>query len=127
MERTKMVLKNCEAHAHFTRLAELEKDTTPFPAIAGYRIAQNVAVLRAALKPYQTTIDQIFKKYANGKTTIERSTDPESYAAATKEIHDLDNLEIEIEIYKFPFNLVAQMNFPLSVFSALEFMMYEEE
>jgi|GEM_PF-2599827 hypothetical protein len=121
-----VTLKNIEIKERLARLQKMAELNPSLPVAVGYRAAQNEKTLRDALGPYDEAVKQIFAKYADGKDTIDRKTDPEAYDNVRKEIAALDALDADIEIRTVPFSAIeAQSNLPLSVFLALEFMISE--
>lgn len=119
----KVTMTNAEAVQKLNSLRELEKLNNPVPALAGYRIVQNIHALADALAPYTETRDKIIKKYAKaGQTVISRDTDPETFDACAKEIATIDRLTIDVEVNTFPLSAIAEGKFPLNVFFILDFM-----
>lgn len=118
----KMTMTNAEAIQKLNGLRELEKLSNPVPALAGYRIVQNIHALANALAPYTEVRDKTIKKYAKDGKSISRDTDPEAFAACTEELAALDRLTIDVEVNTFPLSAIAEGKFPLNVFFILDFM-----
>lgn len=121
----KMTMTNAEAIQHLNGLRELERLNNPVPAVAGYRIVQNIHALIAALAPYNEVREKTVRKYAKDGKSVNRDTDPEAFSACTKELHEIEQLTISVEVNTVPLNMFAEGKFPISAIFALSFMVGE--
>lgn len=121
----KMTMTNMEAIQRLNGLRELERLNNPVPAVAGYRIVQNIHALTTALAPYNEVRERTIKKYAKDGQTVSRDTDPEAFSACTKELHEIEQLTISVEVNTVPLNMFAEGKFPISAIFALSFMVGE--
>lgn len=118
----KVKMTNSQAVQLMAGLQELQKLNNPVPAVVGYRIVQNIHALATALAPYNEVRERAIQKYAPDGRTIRRDTNPEAFNACEKELHEIDKLEISVDVNTFPLSMIAESKFPISVIFALDFM-----
>lgn len=98
-------------------------DTT-MPVKVAYRINANKKVLTEACEPIQETINAVISKYSDsGKVT----TDNPHYDECLKEINELNNEEVDVNIKTVKLSEIETLNMPLSSVEALSFMIEESE
>ncbi len=94
------------------------------PVKVAYRINANKRALTEACEPIQETINAVISKYSDsGKVT----TDNPHYDECLKEINELNNEEIEVNIKTVKLSEIETLNMPLSSVEALSFMIEESE
>lgn len=118
----RVTMTNAEAVHRLNNLCELEHLNNLVPAIVSYRIVQNIRALEAALAPCEEVRERTIRKYANGGTVINRDTDPEAFAACSRELSEIEQLTISVDVNTFPIDLIAEGRFPISAIFALDFM-----
>ena len=94
------------------------------PVKVAYRINANKKALTEACEPIQETINAVISKYSdNGKVT----TDNPHYDECLKEINELNNEEVDVNIKTVKLSEIETLNMPLSSVEALSFMIEEIE
>lgn len=94
------------------------------PVKVAYRINANKRALTEACEPIQETINAVISKYSDtGKVT----TDNPHYDECLKEINELNNEEVDVNIKTVKLSEIETLNMPLSSVEALSFMMEESE
>lgn len=94
------------------------------PVKVAYRINANKRALAEACEPIQETINAVISKYSdNGKVT----TDNPHYDECLKEINELNNEEVDVNIKTVKLSEIETLNMPLSSVEALSFMIEESE
>lgn len=94
------------------------------PVKVAYRINANKRALAEACEPIQETINAVISKYSDsGKVT----TDNPHYDECLKEINELNNEEVDVNIKTVKLSEIETLNMPLSSVEALSFMIEESE
>ena len=94
------------------------------PVKVAYRINANKKALTEACEPIQETINAVISKYSDsGKVT----TDNPHYDECLKEINELNNEEVDVNIKTVKLSEIETLNMPLSSVEALSFMIEESE
>lgn len=94
------------------------------PVKVAYRINANKRALAEACEPIQETINAVISKYSDsGKVT----TDNPHYDECLKEINELNNEEVNVNIKTVKLSEIETLNMPLSSVEALSFMIEESE
>lgn len=94
------------------------------PVKVAYRINANKRALAEACEPIQETINAVISKYSDsGKVT----TDNPHYDECLKEINELNNEEVDVNIKMVKLSEIETLNMPLSSVEALSFMIEESE
>lgn len=94
------------------------------PVKVAYRINANKRALTEACEPIQETINAVISKYSDsGKVT----TDNPHYDECLKEINELNNEEVDVNIKTVKLSEIETLNMPLSSVEALSFMIEESE
>jgi hypothetical protein len=94
------------------------------PVKVAYRINANKRALTEACEPIQETINTVISKYSDsGKVT----TDNPHYDECLKEINELNNEEVDVNIKMVKLSEIEALNMPLSSVEALSFMIEESE
>lgn len=94
------------------------------PVKVAYRINANKKALTEACEPIQETINAVISKYSDsGKVT----TDNPHYDECLKEINELNNEEVDVNIKTIKLSEIETLNMPLSSVEALSFMIEESE
>ena len=94
------------------------------PVKVAYRINANKRALAEACEPIQETINAVISKYSDtGKVT----TDNPHYDECLKEISELNNEEVDVNIKTVKLSEIETLNMPLSSVEALSFMIEESE
>lgn len=94
------------------------------PVKVAYRINANKRALAEACEPIQETINAVISKYSDsGKVT----TDNPHYDECLKEINELNNEEVDVNIKTVQLSEIETLNMPLSSVEALSFMIEESE
>lgn len=94
------------------------------PVKVAYRINANKKALIEACEPIQETINAVISKYSDsGKVT----TDNPHYDECLKEINELNNEEVDVNIKMVKLSEIEALNMPLSSVEALSFMIEESE
>lgn len=94
------------------------------PVKVAYRINANKKALAEACEPIQETINAVISKYSDsGKVT----TDNPHYDECLKEINELNNEEVDVNIKTVKLSEIETLNMPLSSVEALSFMIEESE
>ncbi len=94
------------------------------PVKVAYRINANKKALTEAYEPIQETINTVISKYSDsGKVT----TDNPHYDECLKEINELNNEEVDVNIKTVKLSEIETLNMPLSSVEALSFMIEESE
>lgn len=94
------------------------------PVKVAYRINANKRALAEACEPIQETINAVISKYSDsGKVT----TDNPHYDECLKEINELNNEEVYVNIKTVKLSEIETLNMPLSSVEALSFMIEESE
>lgn len=94
------------------------------PVKVAYRINANKRALAEACEPIQETINAVISKYSDsGKVT----TDNPHYDECLKEINELNNEEVGVNIKTVKLSEIETLNMPLSSVEALSFMIEESE
>ncbi len=122
-----MKMTNAEAIQKRNSLKELEASNIVIPAIIGFKILQNIHALHDALEPYNQMRDKIIRKHAKGGNEINREKDPVTYSACIREIAEIEQLMIDVDVKKFDAKMLSNMNFPAKLFFTLDFMVEKEE
>lgn len=79
-------------------LRELAANSNQFPFKICLAINQNIDEINRVVPAFDRTHDDVIKKYLNGRTGIDPGD--EGYDECQKELNDLYNTEIEIDIKK---------------------------
>lgn len=94
------------------------------PVKVAYRINANKKAIAEACEPIQETINAVISKYSDsGKVT----TDNPYYDECLKEINELNNEEVDVNIKMVKLSEIETLNMPLSSVEALSFMIEESE
>lgn len=94
------------------------------PVKVAYRINANKKALAEVCEPIQETINAVISKYSDsGKVT----TDNPHYDECLKEINELNNEEVYVNIKTIKLSEIETLNMPLSSVEALSFMIEESE
>lgn len=119
----KIKMTNAEAAQRLKSLRELESLETGLPVVAGYRIAQTVHSLTAAIAPCEDMQGKIFKKYAEDGKSLTREDNPTAFDACVAELKELDELEVSIDIQQIPLSMIESLNLPMKAMFALDFVL----
>lgn len=123
----KSSMTNAEIYQRVTGLQKLRELNNAVPAIVGYRIAQNLHALETALVPYNETRDQIIIKHSKDGKSVDGESDREAFLACTKDLSELEQISVDVEIWKIPFSSLDGREFPVGVILALDFMLEDSE
>lgn len=108
--------------------ALLEIKTTPFPAKISYILMRNKNKMEPIVQAYLSAQQQALDKYAKpvenekGKYYI-----PENTSEYWKEIKELDNIAVKIDLSSFSLKDIENVNISLEVMNALMPMIEEED
>ena len=116
-------MKASEIIKTLKNMNSISGDTT-MPVKVAYRINANKKALTEACEPIQETINAVISKYSDsGKVT----TDNPHYDECLKEINELNNEEVDVNIKTVKLSEIETLNMPLSSVEALSFMIEESE
>lgn len=116
-------MKASEIIKTLKNMNSISGDTT-MPVKVAYRINANKKALTEACEPIQETINAVISKYSDsGKVT----TDNPHYDECLKEINELNNEEVNVNIKTVKLSEIETLNMPLSSVEALSFMIEESE
>lgn len=116
-------MKASEIIKTLKNMNSISGDTT-MPVKVAYRINANKKALTEACEPIQETINAVISKYSDsGKVT----TDNPHYDECLKEINELNNEEVDVNIKTVQLSEIETLNMPLSSVEALSFMIEESE
>lgn len=102
-------IKNCEE--------------TVLPVGISYRIIKNRLAIKEALKAYFVTKDAIINKYSNGRGYVSEKEDAESFEKIYKESNVISKEKTSVDIDPISIEDFKEINPPLNIMSALEFML----
>lgn len=116
-------MKASEIIKTLKNMNSISGDTT-MPVKVAYRINANKKALTEACEPIQETINAVISKYSDsGKVT----TDNPHYDECLKEINELNNEDVDVNIKTVQLSEIETLNMPLSSVEALSFMIEESE
>ena len=102
------------------------------PVKVSYAIAKNIAKIESELKHYNKEREKILEEYClkdeTGNLKVENgnySIDPEKIDQWNKDIQDLNNIVIELDINKFNLDLLNGYDMTASEMMCIDFMIEE--
>lgn len=93
------------------------------PVKFSYRLMTNVRCLRDELKTYDDVYKKIISKYGNGNDI---SPDDENYDKALKEINELNDEKIDIELKKISIHDIEDMNLTFKELAVIDSFMIDD-
>lgn len=129
-----MKLTNSRLLADTQGLSQLTQKSLPIKV--SYAIAKNIAKIQSELKIYNEERQKLIDKYSvkdeEGKTLVgednQITIQIEFLEAWTKDITELEEIEVEIDIHKFNINELLNGQYEMSPgeFMLLDYMIIEE-
>ena len=116
-------MKNTEILSIVNTLNQLDYSKTSMPVKVGYTILKNRQKMRQVIEPFEEIRNGIFKKYANGKQSLQ-PTD-EGYAECLEEMNALNDEETELELEKIKLTDIEKLELSADMISALMCMLEE--
>lgn len=93
------------------------------PVKFSYRLMTNVRCLRDKLKTYDDVYKKIISKYGNGNDI---SPDDENYDKALKELNELNDEKIDIELKKISVHDIEDMNLTFKELAVIDSFMIDD-
>ena len=116
-------MKNTEILSIVSTLNQLDYSKTNIPVKVGYTILKNRQKMRQVIEPFEEMRNSIFKKYANGKQTLQ-PTD-EGYEECLQEMNAINNDDVEIDLEKIKLKDLENVELSAELISALMCMIEE--
>lgn len=116
-------MKNTEILSIVNTLNQLDYSKTNMPVKVGYTILKNRQKMRQVIEPFEEIRNSIFKKYANGKQTLQPSD--EGYNACLEEMNTLNSEETELDLEKIKLSDIENVELSAEMISALMCMIEE--
>ena len=107
-------------------LESLAASDRVMPAGVAYAIVKSIMAMRTALEPCKIVREQIIRRYADGGTTITREADPERFDACKKELDEIGNKRITVDVEPVKLDEIRKANFTLKEMEGLMILISEE-
>lgn len=120
-----ITMKNGELEEAYAKLNEALKSDVSLPAKANYKIIKNSIAMRNALEPYNSARQDIVNKHSNGKGTISEKENPAEFDVVYKAISEIASESVTFEITEMNIGELGDKEYPLCLFSAIDFMISE--
>lgn len=120
-------LMNIELYSLFLALSDLSRDDMKFPVTVGFKILQNVKILKEHVKTFQETKGEIIKKYSkDGGVSVQE--DDEGYAEAIEQIKELESIKVDVDLVKLDMKEIENLQVPMrQMFALMELTEQEGE
>ena len=118
-------MSNYEMESRFKRLSALVQSDKPLPAAAAYGIVRALNTMQDALSPFSMVRDQLIRRYSGGGTALNRDENPEAFDACIKELDEIGNKHIQIEVPQIALADLRDAKFTLAEMDALQLLIIE--
>ncbi len=121
----KIDVSNYEMERHFKKLNAMIQSDKPLPAAAAYGIVRALNTMQDALSPFSMVRDQLIRRYSGGGTALNRDENPEAFDACIKELDEIGNKHIQIEVPQIVLADLRDAKFTLAEMDALQLLIVE--
>lgn len=118
-------ISNYEMERHFNRLKELYGSDKVMPAAVAYKIVRAAVTMQDALTPFGMVRDQLIKRYSGGRDRINREDDPAAFDACAKELDEIGNKAVQVELPEIGLDELENVNFTLREMESLRLLIKE--
>ena len=115
-------MSNYEMEHHFKKLSELVQSDKALPASAAYGIVRALNTMQDALSPFVMVRDQLVRRYSGGGTALNREDDPDSFDACIKELDEIGNKRVQVEVPNIKLDDLRDAKFTISEMEALSLL-----
>ena len=115
-------MSNYEMERRFKRLSALVQSDKALPATAAYGIVRALNTMQDALSPFVMVRDQLIRRYSSGGTTLNREDNPEAFDACIKELDEIGNKHIQVEVPNIKLDDLRDAKFTISEMEALSLL-----
>ena len=115
-------MSNYEMERHFKRLNALVQSDKALPAAAAYGIVRALNTMQDALSPFVMVRDQLIRRYSGGGTALNREDDPEAFDACIKELDEIGNKHVQVEVPNIKLDDLRDAKFTIAEMEALSLL-----
>ena len=115
-------MSNYEMEHHFKKLSALVQSDKALPATAAYGIARALNTMQDALSPFVMVRDQLVRRYSGGGTALNREDDPDAFDACIKELDEIGNKHVQVEVPNIKLDDLRDAKFTISEMEALSLL-----
>ena len=115
-------MSNYEMEHHFKKLSALVQSDKALPASAAYGIVRALNTMQDALSPFVMVRDQLLRRYSGGGTALNREDDPDSFDACIKELDEIGNKHVQVEVPNIKLDDLRDAKFTISEMEALSLL-----
>ena len=115
-------MSNYEMEHHFKKLSALVQSDKALPASAAYGIVRALNTMQDALSPFVMVRDQLIRRYSGGGTALNREDDPDSFDACIKELDEIGNKHVQVEVPNIKLDDLRDAKFTISEMEALSLL-----
>ena len=115
-------MSNYEMEHHFKKLSALVQSDKALPASAAYGIVRALNTMQDALSPFVMVRDQLIRRYSGGGTALNREDDPDSFDACIKELDEIGNKRVQVEVPNIKLDDLRDAKFTISEMEALSLL-----
>lgn len=115
-------LTNYEMERRFKKLQALYQSDKPMPATVAYSIVRALNAMQEVLAPFEMVRDQLIRRYSNGGTALNREENPDAFDSCIKELDEIGNKRVQIEVPDIKLADLHDVNFTLSEMEALNLL-----
>ena len=115
-------MSNYEMEHHFKKLSALVQSDKALPAVAAYGIVRALNTMQDALSPFVMVRDQLIQRYSGGGTALNREDDPDAFDACIKELDEIGNKHVQVEVPNIKLDDLRDAKFTISEMEALSLL-----
>ena len=115
-------MSNYEMEHHFKKLSALVQSDKALPAVAAYGIVRALNTMQDALSPFVMVRDQLVRRYSGGGTALNREDDPDAFDACIKELDEIGNKHVQVEVPNIKLDDLRDAKFTISEMEALSLL-----
>ena len=118
---------NYEMERCFKKLQVLYQSDKEMPATVAYSIVRTLNAMQDVLAPFGMVRDQLVRRYSGGKDTLSRDDNPEAYESCIKELDEIGNKMVNVELPEIELKDLTGVNFTPKEMACLQIIIKQQK